>query len=192
MSIGFANRFSGSRGTNDTVFVADPASRGGAIRGYMPPATYTTDKTYNNYEQIRFSLRNAWNTSYQQQLARNNVMRPIITPFRATMNAGDLMARENYSCGGSCQTSQSRPNVKGLRQRFGAIQSTCTPSSAFNSLQLIRDIPPAACNGRYVYDSSNYITYVKQKAILKNYNDLSNGGDQSAASQSAIRAIRRY
>jgi hypothetical protein len=33
---------------------------------------------------------------------------------------------------------------------------------------------------------------LKQRAINKNYNDLSYGGDQSNASQSAQRAIRRY
>ena len=47
-------------------------------------------------------------------------------------------------------------------------------------------------NGKYVYDSSDYITYLKQKAVNKNYNDLSNGGDDFKASQSAQRAIRRY
>jgi hypothetical protein len=33
---------------------------------------------------------------------------------------------------------------------------------------------------------------LKQKAINKNYNDLSYGGDSGSASQSAWRAIRRY
>ena len=64
--------------------------------------------------------------------------------------------------------------------------------SAYNSLQLIKDIPAAACNVKFVYDSSDYITYLKQKAVVKNYNDLTYGGDDSNASQSALRAIRRY
>jgi len=33
---------------------------------------------------------------------------------------------------------------------------------------------------------------LKQQAVNKNYNDLSNGGDNNNASQSAWRAIRRY
>jgi hypothetical protein len=33
---------------------------------------------------------------------------------------------------------------------------------------------------------------LKQQALNKNYNDLSFGGDNSSASQSAYRAIRRY
>ena len=33
---------------------------------------------------------------------------------------------------------------------------------------------------------------VKQQAINKNYNDLSNAGNNNSAGQSAFRAIRRY
>ncbi len=67
------------------------------------------------------------------------------------------------------------------------------PSTAFNSLQLNSvEIPASACNGRFVYDSSDYVTYLKQKAVNKNYNDLSYGGNDNNASQSALRAIRRF
>jgi hypothetical protein len=72
------------------------------------------------------------------------------------------------------------------------VSVSCTPSAAYNSLQLINNVPAAACNVKYVYDSSDYITYLKQRAINKNYNDLSNGGDDYNGSQSAQRAIRRY
>jgi hypothetical protein len=53
-------------------------------------------------------------------------------------------------------------------------------------------VPPASCNVKYVYDSSDYTTYLKQKALAKTYNNLSYGGDQYNASQSSWRAIRRY
>ena len=122
----------------------------------------------------------------------NDLKQSITTPFRAVNNAGDLLSRENYSCGGTCQSFQSRPGLRGLRQRFGSIQSTCVPSAAYNSLQLITNVPAAACNVKYVYDSSDYITYLKQRAVNKNYNDFSFGGDDYKGSQSAQRAIRRY
>jgi hypothetical protein len=123
---------------------------------------------------------------------KNNLTQSITTPFRAVNNAGDLLSRENFSCGGTCQTPQSRPGLHGLSTHFGGVSTSCTPSAAYNSLQLIKDIPAAACNVKFVYDSSDYITYLKQKAINKNYNDLSYGGDQSNSTQSAQRAIRRY
>jgi len=190
-SIGYTSAINGSN-VAFNQFVVNPKNAGGAIKGWMPQQVQTTDKRYPEFEQIRFTLKNAWNTSYQRQLLRNGLTRSITTPFRAVNNAGDLLARENFSCGGSCQSFQSRPGLRGLRIRFGATSISCTPSAAYNNLQMIKDVPSATCNVKYVYDSSDYTTYLKQRAVVKNYNDLTYGGDQSNASQSAIRAIRRY
>ena len=190
-SVGYTSPINGSN-VAFQFLVVKPSNSGGAINGYMPQQTQNVDKRYPEFEHIRFTLKNAWNTSYRGQLLRDNLKRPITTPFRAVNNSGDLLSRSNYSCGGSCQTFQSRPNMRGLRQRFGAISDACVPSAAYNSLQLLTNIPASACNVKYVYDSSDYITYLKQRAVVKNYNDLTYGGDDSNASQSAIRAIRRY
>jgi hypothetical protein len=191
MSVGYTSPINGSNVAMQQ-FIINPKNSGGAINGYMPQQTQLTDKRYPEYEQIRFTLKNAWNTTYPSQLRRNGLTKSITTPFRAVNNAGDLLSRENFSCGGSCQTPQSRPGLNGLKVRFGATSISCTPSAAYNSLQLITNVPSATCNVKYVYDSSDYVTYLKQKAVNKNYNDLSYGGDQSNASQSAQRAIRRY
>ena len=191
MPIGFTNPIGGSN-VAFNFFGISPNSPGKGIRGWMPQATYNTEKRYQEYEQIRFTLKNAWNTNYQGQLRRDGLSKSITTPFRAVNNAGDLLSRDNYSCGGSCQSFQSRPGLSGLKNHFGSVSDSCTPSAAYNSLQLIKNIPPAACNVKYVYDSSDYITYLKQKAVVKNYNDLTYGGDDYNASQSAKRAIRRY
>ena len=163
-----------------SINVASPGTSGGAIKGYMAPASgICTDKQYPEYENIRFSLIKAWNTSYPSQL-NNAGKKRIATPFRAVNNAGDLLCRQNYSCGGSCMAPQSRPGLKGLR--IGAMFSNCDGSG----------VPPTTCNPKYVYDSSNYTTFLKQQALNKNFNDLSFGGDNNSASQSAYRAIRRY
>jgi hypothetical protein len=161
--------------------IASKTSPGGAIRGYMPHSVVDNDKSYPNYEHIRFSLKQSWNTTYPSQLRASGKKR-IITPFRAVNNAGDILCRPDYSCGGSCQTVQSRPNMNGLSSRFGSIKSVCDGTF----------VPPASCNVKYVYDSSDYITFVKQQAINKNYNDLSTGGDNNNSSQSNLSAIRRY
>jgi hypothetical protein len=191
MSIGYSSPINGSN-VAFSIFAKRPGNAGGAIQGWMPQTTQNVDKTYPNYEQIRYTLKNAWNTTYPSQLRRNNLKKSITTPFRAVNNAGDLLSRDNFSCGGSCQTPQSRPGLRGLRSHFGAVSVSCTPSAAYNSLQLIKNVPAAACNVKYVYDSSDYTTYLKQRAVNKNYNDFSNGGDDYKASQSAQRAIRRY
>ena len=191
MSVGYTSPINGSH-VAFSFFARRPGNAGGAIQGWMPQTTQLTDKRYPEYENIRQTLKNSWNTTYPSQLRRNNIKQSITTPFRAVNNAGDLLSRENYSCGGSCQTFQSRPGLRGLRTRFGSVSVSCTPSAAYSTLQLNKDIPAAACNVKYVYDSSDYVTYLKQRAINKNYNDLSFGGDQSNGSQSAQRAIRRY
>jgi hypothetical protein len=190
-SIGYTSAINGSN-VAFAILAKNPKNSGGAINGWMAKETQTSDKRYPEFEQIRFTLKNAWNTTYPSQLKRNNLKQSITTPFRAVNNAGDILSRDNYSCGGSCQTYQSRPGLRGLKQRFGSVSDSCTPSTAYNTLQLIKNIPAAACNVKYVYDSSDYITYLKQRAVNKNYNDLTFGGDQSNASQSAQRAIRRY
>jgi hypothetical protein len=191
MSIGSSNPIGGSN-VAFSIFARSIKSPGGAIQGWMPQQTQNVDKTYPEFEQIRWTLKEAWNTKYRGQLRRNGLKQSITTPFRAVNNAGDLLSRDNYSCGGTCQTPQSRPGLHGLRTHFGSVQSSCIPSATYSSLQLINNIPAAACNVKYVYDSSDYTTYLKQRAVNKNYNDYSYGGDDSNSSQSAQRAIRRY
>jgi hypothetical protein len=191
MSIGSSNPIGGSN-VAFSIFARSIKSPGGAIQGWMPQQTQNVDKTYPEFEQIRWTLKEAWNTKYRGQLRRNGLKQSITTPFRAVNNAGDLLSRDNYSCGGTCQTPQSRPGLHGLKTHFGSVQSSCIPSATYSSLQLLNNVPAAACNVKYVYDSSDYTTYLKQRAVNKNYNDYSYGGDDSNSSQSAQRAIRRY
>jgi hypothetical protein len=166
-------------GVNTPILIPNTTypSLGGGIKGFVARTTNDTNNS-DEYVQTRFTLRHAWNTNYQRDL--KNTKR-IITPFRAVNNAGDILSRNYYSCGGSCQSYQSRPNMKGLKQRFGSIQSVCDASQ----------IEPAACNGRYVYDSSDYITYLKQKAANKTYNDISFGSDSSNSSQVILKSSKR-
>jgi hypothetical protein len=180
-SIGYTSPINGSY--KNIVNLANGKSfLGGGIRGFIPQGLNDTDNN-DLFAQTRFTLRNSWNTSYRNQLKQKNLKR-VCTPFRAVTNSGDILAREwiYYACGGPCQSFQSRPNLKGLKGHFGATQGGCDNS----------EVPAATCNNRYVYDSSDYITYLKQKAVGKNYNAVTNGGDYGNASQSVIRAIRRY
>jgi hypothetical protein len=175
MSIGYVNLY-GSVGM--TITNPQIASKlGGGIPGFIPQPIITTDNDAS-FSDTRFLLKSAWNT--KKYINKYGI---ICTPFRRINNAGDILSRPNYSCGGPCQTFQSRPGMFGLKHRMGAIQNKCDGSL----------IQPSSCNVKYVYDSSDYITYMKQKAINKNYNDLSyGGGSESSPSQSSWRAIRRY
>jgi hypothetical protein len=156
-------------------------SLGQGLPGFTPQVLNNTDNSYYNYEQPRFEIVQAWNNQYKRQLYQAK-RGQVITPFRAVNNSGDILSRPSYSCGGATQTPQSRPGLYGLKTSMGHNQNDCDGTG----------IPPATCNVKYVYDSSDYSRYLKQMAIQKNFNVLNNGGDQSSASQSAWRAIRRY
>jgi hypothetical protein len=161
---------------------------GGGIRGIMPQPIVDHDNS-DEFARTRFYLKDAWNTS---SASGSSNPKKNIGPFRAVNNAGDLLSRQNYSCGGTCQSFQSRPGLSGLRSRFGSNSNSCAPSVIWSLSQLNPAIPASACNGKFVYDGSDYTTFRKNQAINRNYNDRSFGGNDNSGAQSAIRAVRRY
>ena len=161
---------------------------GGGLPGLMPQPIVEHDNS-DLFARTRFTLRDAWNTT---SYSGSSNPKRIITPFRAVNNAGDLLSRENYSCGGSCQTPQSRPGLNGLRQHFGHTGDSCTPSVLWSSIQIDPKIPSSTCNVKFVYDGSDYTKFKRNQAVNRNYNDRSFGGNDYNASQSAYRHIRRY
>ena len=161
---------------------------GGGLPGLMPQSIINHDNTAS-FAKTRFTLRDAWNTT---SYSGSSNPKRIITPFRAVNNAGDLLSRESYSCGGSCQTPQSRPGLNGLRQRFGSTSHDCRPSVIWSAIQLDVKVPSSTCNGRYVYDGSSYTRFKKDQAINRNYNDRSFGGNDYNGAQSVMRHSKRY
>ena len=163
-------------------------SLGGGLRGYMPQPLIDHDNS-DEFATTRFLLKDAWNTS---SLSGSSNPKRMVGPFRAVNNAGDILSRQNYSCGGTCQSYQSRPGLNGLRQRFGSISRSCAADVFYSSNQVNPAVPASACNTKFVYDSSDYIRFRKNQAVNRNYNDRSFGGDDYSASQSNYRHIRRY
>jgi len=143
-----------------------------SLHGKMATPTQTKDNT-SEFSQMRTMLRNAWNTRYRTQLNGRGL---ALTPFRAVNNAGDLLGRQGYSCG-AVNSLHSRPGLRGLK--LGGVHNKCDGSG----------VPAGACNAKYVYDSSNYTTYLRQKASVRNYNDKNFGGNDNNASQSVFRRV---
>jgi len=161
---------------------------GGGLPGLMPQSVVDHDNT-NQFARTRFLLRDAWNTT---SYSGSSNPKRITTPFRAVNNAGDLLSRQDYSCGGTCQTPQSRPGLNGLRQRFGSTSVSCKPSVLWSSIQVDSEIPSSTCNVKFVYDGSDYTKFKRNQAVNRNYNDRSFGGNDYSTSQSTYRHIRRY
>ena len=149
---------------------------GGPYNGWSPKQTINNFKD-SEQTNIRSILRRSWNTSFAKDTYNNK--NRIITPFRAVNNLGDYLSRNNYSCGGSNQVTIDRYKRK---NNIGSIIQQCDSTG----------VPASICNNRFVPDSSDYITFKKQQAMNRNYNDLSNGGDQHNASYVNIMAIRRF
>ena len=148
---------------------------GGGIKGISPKQTVNN---YKDSSQVmsRRVVTHAWNAAYATGKVNNK--NRIITPFRAVNNSGDFLARTNYICGGPNQVNANKPGWKG---HIGSIISQCDGSG----------VPSSTCNVKFVADSSDYITFKKQQAIGRTYNDSKFGGDESNASYAPLMAVRR-
>lgn len=147
---------------------------GGPYNGYSPVQTITN---YKDSEQVatRTILRNAWNTAYARGVY--NGYSRVTTPFRAINNSGDFLGRVNYSCGGPNPINADYPGWKGI---IGTMPNNCDGTG----------VPASSCNVKFVADSSDYVTFRRQQAINRTYNDLSNGGDQHNASYVPLMSVR--
>lgn len=150
---------------------------GGGIQGISPK------QTVNNYKDsqqtaIRSVIRRAWNNPYA--VGNVNGHARAIGEFKAVNNIGDYLSRKNYVCGNIPNAIQP-DNVK-WRSRIGGIMKQCDGTG----------VPCSNSNTKFIPDSSDYTTYKKQRAMNQNYNDKSNGGDDSNASYTSIMAIRRF
>jgi hypothetical protein len=160
---------------DDDESATSTANLGGPFQGYSPQQTQLN---FKDSEQImtRRILTKAWNG--QGATGTANGKTRVITPFRAINNLGDFLGRINYVCGGSNQINKTYPGRQGP---IGSIISQCDRSG----------VQSAVCNGRFVPDASDYITFKKQRALNQNYNDLANGCDQHNASNVNLMAFRR-
>ena len=137
---------------------------GGGLPGLMPQPVVDHDNS-DLFARERFTLREAWNTTFY---SGSSYPKRMVGPFRAVNNAGDLLSRQNYSCGGSCQTPQTRPGLNGLRTHFGHTSIECRPSVIWSPSQIDPKIPSSTCNVKFVYDGSDYTKFRRNQAINRN------------------------
>ena len=114
--------------------------------------------TDSSRERERDILRNVWQTVPKGTHDNEYSGRWANSSFRIVNNAGDVLSRKNYSCGGSNMVG-SRPGMLNLTYGGGQSKSGCDGTG----------IPPSTCNVKYVYDSSDFIKYRKLKALNKGY-----------------------
>ena len=102
-------------------------------------------------------LGRAYNTSFYFLQSQDKLDKPLaMGGFRVTQNAGDPYSRMNYSCKGPNQLS-SLVFTNTFSNKDG-VHSTCDDTG----------VEPSSCNVKYVYDSSNFTRYSKERAMLRN------------------------
>ena len=125
---------------------------GGPYQGFSPQQTVLNYK-HGAQSATRSILRRGWNTAFAT--GTYNGQKRVITPFRAVNNAGDYLARQDYKCGGPTGMSKSSIGWASSTIYLGSQINNCDDSG----------VPGASGNVKYVYDSSDYVTFRRQQAI---------------------------
>ena len=90
-------------------------------------------------------------------------------PFRASISAGDPLARKYQVCNESNTTSCS------------IITSGVTP----------RQLPLESGNSKFIHDSSLFTRFKSLSSLNQNYDDISFGGNKNNGSYSSLMRVRR-
>ena len=105
----------------------------------------------NHWARMRNILRTSWNGNYTGNTYNGKPRK--IGGFRATQNAGDWLSRQNFACKGSNPLS-NMVFTGGVNRMRGGIKQDCDD----------QNVPVSNTNVKYVYDSSIYTRYAKQKS----------------------------
>lgn len=109
-------------------------------------------------------------------------VRPVCGPFRAMMNAGDVLGRDYLQC--DCPNplgSKTGSNRDGVSERgCGVMIHNYSTKSA----------PIANCNTKYVYDSSDYIKFKKLQAQRLNFNPSKTKSNSSGYIMQSLQRLR--
>lgn len=142
------------------------SSLGGGPAGISPKQTMT-DSHGASEAMTRRILRSSWNGAYATGTVNN--YKCAVGPFKAINNIGDFLNRQNYVCN---VPNATHTFCTAGRARTGKCGESCDTTQ----------VPCSNTNTKFVPDSSSYITFKKQEAMNKVYNDSSFGGDNSNGS----------
>ena len=141
------------------------------LKSGVSPQMSAPSVTDSSRERNRMILRNVWQTAPEGTLNNSKYRGKWRNgAFRVLNNAGDVLSRENYSCGG--------PNMVG--SHFGMLNLTYGGGQSKKNCDK-SGVPPSTCNVKYVYDSSDFTKFKKLMALNKGYvtPNYSDGGASS-------------
>lgn len=117
-----------------------------------------------------------------------------LTPFRKAFNAGDPFNRFNVFPSNQVYVNKNGQSI-GLGpsnqvQSSRRASNQAAASTSGNGRKVEYNGSAYTGNTKWVYDGSDYVTYLKLKAQNNNYNDPSYGGDRHYAAQSVLKRVR--
>jgi hypothetical protein len=104
--------------------------------------------TNSSRAETREVLTRSWNTTLV--LSDNKDLKTASGTFRVTQNAGDVLHRHNYA-------------AKGPNQLSGLAMTYISGKDGTQGSE--EDTPVSATNVKYVYDSSNFTRYSREKSM---------------------------
>ncbi len=106
-------------------------------------------------------------------------------PFRASISAGDPLARKYQSCGGSNQVHDV--NIRIRLNQDGVSNNSC---DIITNGVTPRQLPLESGNSKFVHDSSLFTRFKSLSSLNQNYDDISFGGNKHNGAYSSLMRIR--
>lgn len=143
------------------------------MHGISPPILLTTQQGASNAAPFAEASQIPIDRKILREVFSPNAARRWgCSPFRVAFNAGDLYSRQTAP-GGSNQ-------VKGRTRIYNLLSSDGVTKG-----------DGASGNQHFVYDSSDYVRYLRLKAKNQNYDDSSFGGTTNSSYEAIMRVTRR-
>lgn len=133
-----------------------------------------SNKKSNAWSMNRSITRRSWNNAHFN--CDSNSCKTTQTPMRIAWNSGDVLLRQNYVCGGGTQTNARA----GQGVSIGAVTNNCSDVNA---------PAPSYANNKWVYDGSDRVRYLKEKADGKFYKRMRSQGHSSRSEGSNSGAV---
>jgi len=158
---------------------------GGGIAGFQPQKGIIGDSTIGYDKNIdRIILRRGFGNMFNPGLGTSplymsNNGGSKCGPFRCAFNAGDVMGTVNSASDpkyGIEHNSNAKNNHSMFQQSNSGIKRNGNAAYAGNP--------------KHVYDTSDYVRYMRLSTNNRNYNDLTFGGDDHFSQQSAAAKMK--
>jgi hypothetical protein len=159
---------------------------GGIVHGKRTEAGFQNTLVGSEVAMKRKLLRKAFRTNEVKTNAGVTIGKSTSGPFRRSFHMGDVLSRQNQSCGGGNQVNGTHVN----RTKLGG--SLSQDSCNVTTLGVTPlEVPLEGGNQKYVSDSSMYTRFKHLESVNLNYNDTTFGGSDNHSIYTTLNRVRK-